>query len=121
MMWIQIIASIVILTILYNLITKFRHNKLSRFTFVAWLLFWLIALVIFWIPEITSYLAAALGIGRGVDLIIYISIVVIFYLIFKIYLYLNKLDSQITKVVRHFAINETKNNHESSQSSDHHS
>jgi small membrane protein len=120
-MLIQFVASIVIAIIIYSLIQKFRNDKLSRYVFLGWLLFWLIALVIFWIPEITSYLASILGIGRGADLIIYISVVVIFYLIFKIYLYLNKLESQITKVVRHFAINETKQNNDASKSSNNHS
>jgi hypothetical protein len=61
-------------------------------------------LVVFWQPATASYLANFLGIGRGADLIVYLSVVVIFYLLFKIFVRINKIEKEITKVVREDAI-----------------
>ena len=77
---------------------------MSVFGFVIWSVLWLVVLVVFWQPDTTTYLANFLGIGRGADLAIYLSIVAIFYLLFRIYVRLSKIESEITKVVRKDAI-----------------
>jgi hypothetical protein len=61
-------------------------------------------LLVFWQPESTSYLANILGVGRGADLIIYLSVIVIFYLLFRVFIRLNKIDSEITKITRKDAL-----------------
>lgn len=85
-----------------------QKNQMTLLGFLVWFFLWLAVLVVFWIPDSTSYLAAYLGIGRGADLVVYISIVAIFYLIFKIFVRLNKIEEDITKVVREEAIKNVK-------------
>ncbi|MEK7072456.1 MAG: DUF2304 domain-containing protein, partial [Patescibacteria group bacterium] len=67
----------------------------------SWLVIWLVAILIIWYPQTTTYLAARVGIGRGVDLVIYISIIVIFYLMFRLLLKIEQIEKQITKIVRY--------------------
>ena len=104
MIYLQILVTIFIVFILFKLFLQKQASKISLLSFIIWLLLWLVVLIVFWQPDTTSYLAAWLGIGRGADLAVYISIVAIFYLLFRIFVRLNKIESQITKVVREDSI-----------------
>jgi hypothetical protein len=55
-------------------------------------------------PDTTSLLAHLLGIGRGVDLIVYLSLLISFYLIFRLYVALARLEQAITALVRAIAL-----------------
>ncbi len=56
-------------------------------------------------------LARLFGVGRGVDLVIYISIPILFYLLFLLYLRVEELNRKLTKIVREDAVkNATKKN-----------
>lgn len=71
-----------------------------------WALLWAVALLIVWEPSTTDSLATQLGIGRGVDVILYSAITFLFFLIFKLHIKLSQIESQITKVVRDRALEE---------------
>jgi len=107
-MYLQIIITILVIIALSVIIKRKSENKLSLGQAATWFMMWLIVLIVFWYPESTSYLAAALGIGRGADLIIYASILVMFYMLFRMYLRMDKMNAEITKVVRKVGIEETK-------------
>jgi len=100
-MLIQFILIIVIILIVLRLIYKLKIKDIGIGQFFSWLLVWLIAIFIIWYPGFTTYLATRVGIGRGVDLVIYVSIIVIFYLMFKLLLKIEKIEKQITKIVRY--------------------
>ncbi len=59
-------------------------------------------------PGSTSLLASFLGIGRGTDLVIYISLAVIFFLIFRLNVKLEMVNRDLTKMVRHEALRDRK-------------
>jgi hypothetical protein len=103
-MWLQILITLFVVIVLFKLFKQRQADKISLSSFFAWLILWLIMLVVFWQPATASYLANFLGIGRGADLIVYLSVVVIFYLLFKIFVRINKIEKEITKVVREDAI-----------------
>lgn len=103
-MYLQILVTVFIVFILFKLFLQKQKNKISLLSFLIWFLLWLAVLLVFWLPDTTSYLAAWLGIGRGADLVVYLSILVIFYMIFKIFVRLNKIENEITRVVRDDAI-----------------
>lgn len=108
MMYLQVLVTIFVAFILFKLFVQKQKNKISLFSLIFWSMLWLAVLVVFWEPDTTSYLANILGIGRGADLVIYISILAIFYLMFRIFVRLNKIESEITKVVREDAINDVR-------------
>lgn len=105
-MLIQILLSIFILFAIIRLITRFKkiNSKISEF--LMWLCFWVIAVVAVWVPNFLTHVANLVGIGRGADLVLYVSVVLVFYLFFKIYIRLEKIERNITKVVRKEALKE---------------
>jgi hypothetical protein len=101
----QIFLSTIILFILVKTIVNLRREKLIDKTFYwLWIGFWLIVLFLIHFTGILSSLAHLLGIGRGVDLAVYTSIILIFYLLFMFFKRLNKIEKEITKIVRDIAM-----------------
>jgi len=83
---------------------RFKRGDIKFLTFLYWLIFWLVASVIVIVPDATFYFASKLGIGRGSDLIVYISLVMIFFLIFKIMATTEKHKKEITELTRIIAL-----------------
>ncbi|OGY89718.1 MAG: hypothetical protein A2927_00150 [Candidatus Komeilibacteria bacterium RIFCSPLOWO2_01_FULL_45_10] len=110
----QIIVSLFVMLIVFRLKKKFKDNSLKTSEFIAWLVLWLMVLVVFWLPQTTSYLALLFGIGRGVDLAVYLATLVIFYLVFRLYLKIDKQQKEITKIIRHLALKDEDKNHDQS-------
>ena len=108
MLYLQILVSLCIVIILFKLFKQRQASKISTKSFLLWIILWLIIAVVFWQPDTTSYLANLFGVQRGADLAIYVAIIVILYLLFRIFVRLNKIDSDITKLVREDAIKHAK-------------
>jgi hypothetical protein len=104
MIVLQITITVFIAAILLRLFRQRRNNRLSLGSFLVWFFLWLLVLIVFWQPDVSTYLAHILGIGRGADLVIYLAIIAIFYVLFRISIKINKIDSDITKLVRRDAL-----------------
>lgn len=109
-MLIQILAIIFVIFALWRVIAKYRRHELKPSEFSMWLIFWLAVGVAFFIPESLTKIANLLGIGRGADLVLYVAVVVVFYLMFRIFVRLEKMEKNITKVVRKYTIDDARNN-----------
>ena len=107
---IQILAIIFCLFAMWRVIAKFRRRELKVSEFLMWLIFWLSVAVAFITPESLTRLANILGIGRGADLVLYAAVVVVFYLMFRISIRLEKMERDITKAVRKNALSEEDRN-----------
>lgn len=85
----------------------FKKEKIIDKTFYFfWLGFWLVVLVLVNFTQILSYLAQLLGIGRGVDFAVYVSIIFIFNLLFVFFQKIKKIEKEITKIIREIALKE---------------
>lgn len=105
---IQVIIIIFALFALSRTILRFKDEQITTLEFIFWSLVWIIGSIIVLNPNSTFYLANLFGIQRGVDVIVYISIVILFYLIFRIYVKIEKLEQDLTKIVRELAIGKDK-------------
>lgn len=83
-----------------------RQNALSRTETFLWCALWFAGGIIVVLPEVTQLVAERLGVGRGVDAVVYVSIAALFYLVFRIFLRMDKLESDMTKLVREIALRE---------------
>ncbi len=100
----QILFSLFVLTAFFSVLKKRQEGLLGPKGSWFWFLFWLVAGVAVWWPDSTVILANALGIGRGSDLVLYVAMIVLFYLVFKLHIKLESVGRDITKVVRDKAI-----------------
>ena len=82
------------------------RNRITPRIGLGWILLWLAAAVAIAFPELLVWLANALGIGRGTDLVLYLFILAGFIAFFVTYLRFRRLEEEITKIVRHIAISE---------------
>ncbi len=79
---------------------NYRARRMPGSASFLWSLVWLSVAIVFWSPDIASRLALAVGIGRGADLIIYSAIIVLVYLVYRLFVRLERLEHTITKLTR---------------------
>jgi hypothetical protein len=72
----------------------------------AWSALWALGLAFVLFPDLTSIVASAVGVGRGVDVVVYAAIILLFYLVFRIYLRLDRMEREITVLVRQLSVDE---------------
>ncbi len=104
MIYTQLIITIFIVFALSRVLLRFREGKISYYSLFTWTFLWILAELIIWKPDATTHIAKVLGIGRGADLILYGSIVLLFYLIFRVYVKIEDLERQITQIARKIAL-----------------
>lgn len=114
---VQLILAIFLLFAVSRVYLRFREGTINLGAFLFWIGLWVLALFSIFCPDFTTYWAQLLGIGRGVDVILYISIALLFYLIFRINVMIENLHEEISKVVREVALKEEKKRPAKSRSS----
>ena len=101
----QIIALIIIAFFLSRLFWQKQKKQVNANEFIFWLIFWILAataiISLKWIDKLVANLGFS---GSGIDILFYIAVIILFYLIFKLRLRLVKIEKDITKLVRNIAI-----------------
>lgn len=104
------IIQLLLLTFVVGAITRVISWHIAReigtARMVFWTFFWLIAGIVIVFPALTSYFADLVGIGRGADLIIYVSLVVLFLAVFRLLVRVERLSREITMLTRREALSE---------------
>src|SRR3990167_8734470 len=85
-------------------IFQFKRGALT----IAWLLFW----ILFWfgtglvavLPQTTDVIARFVGVGRVADVVIYVSLTALFYFIFRLYIKIEQVESEVTHLVRKLSL-----------------
>lgn len=104
----QIVAlPLIALIVLATVIQISRRRLAARFGF-AWMVLWVAAAVSIADPEILVRAAHFLGIGRGADLVLYLSVIFSFLAFFITYLRFRRVEEQLTTIVRHIAIRDAE-------------
>ena len=101
---IQWLISLFALFAAYKAVTAFRASTIDRRKLLYWMMFWIVALFVIWLPQSTSTIASYLGVGRGVDVVLYVSIVVLFYSQFQLSRKVDRLERSLTDLVRALAL-----------------
>lgn len=103
-MIIQIGIAIFALIALIGVTVRLRKGMISRASFMLWLTLWISIAAVVWVPQVTNRIAGLLGVGRGADAVLYISIVVLFYIIFRLYGRLEHLEHQLSEMAKKIAL-----------------
>ena len=93
----------------------FIGGGLDRRKLLWWTAFWLAVAVVILLPQTATLLANLLGVGRGVDLALYISLVVLFYALFTMSRKVDRLEKSLTDLVREIALKNAKHDNRSGQ------
>lgn len=104
MLWFQVLASIFILFTLQRILSRYQDARIPKSEVLVWVIFWLVIASAVWWPRGTDILANALGISRGYELVVASSLALIFYLTFKLFSHVHKLEGQMTDLVRRLTI-----------------
>lgn len=104
MIFIQFLMTAFVLLVISRTILSFKKKKISFGNLLFWLGLWTSILIVVLLPKTTNFLAKMFGVWRGTDVAVYLSILLIFYLIFRIFVKLEKIESDITTIVRKIAL-----------------
>ena len=100
---IQILLITCIVLIAVYFFTRMRNSLLDLILLLT-LVGAAFAFILF--PDLTSTLAHKLGVGRGADLVFYLSIVIFWFVILKLYARIRRLESTVTELIRKDALKE---------------
>jgi len=105
----QISAIVIILFFIFRLLSQKKKKEISANEFVLWLVFWLLAAAAIIFLKKIDQLVAALGFsGSGINFLIYLAVLALFYLVFRLRLNLAKLDDNLTEITRQITLNGKK-------------
>src|SRR3972149_4459435 len=83
---------------------RFRSGDMSLGEFLFWLGIWGAIEAVVWIPKFLDEIAHQIGIGRGIDAVVYGPVVLLFYLVYRIYVKAEFIEHEITSLVRQIAL-----------------
>lgn len=101
---IQIFTIVLAVLILIKTVADFKKNKITLLVFLFWAILWLIIIAVATLSQVANFLDDVLGKGRGIDAVVYFSILLIFYILFRIVTKLEKIESNITAITRKIAL-----------------
>ena len=107
-MIIKIIIVGFVLVVLWRTFRRFKKTDITWRELVIWSIFWILVATAALVPQATDTIAKFIGVERGADLLVYLSIIVLFFVVFKIIVKLEKIDRDITKIVRNTALNKNR-------------
>ena len=88
-------------------VLRLKNGKMSLGMASLWILILLIVIWVSIFPDSTNIFANLTGIGRGLDLVLILGLIVGYYLIFKMYSMIENMDKEITLLVREIALQRT--------------
>ena len=98
---ILIIIAILTLAFIYH---RLRSKKTTPATFGLWIVAWIVVLFFAFNPNTSDPLAGLFVIGRGIDLLLIVGLLLSLYMNFRLYIKFDDLNQQINNLVREIAI-----------------
>ena len=109
-MLIQAVIILFALFVISRVISRYRVGDITGLELGIWLFFWLLVAAATFAPQRTDFVAQLVGVERGADLLVYLSVVTLFFILFKVLVSLEKIDRDITTIVRQTALKKKDNN-----------
>src|SRR5688500_936543 len=94
------------LFILLLLYLRFFRNRV--FNMLFFVVLFMLGIIFVINPDITTKIAEFVGVGRGVDLVIYLLLLVFFFLFIALFYKSRNIDKTLIELVRKIAIKEAK-------------
>ncbi len=104
----HIIVFVFILFAWSRAILRLRDHKISLGEFLFWTAIWGAVIATTLLPQTADTISNFFGISRPIDLAIYVSVILLLYLIFRLYVKHEQLEQELTKLVREIALRNPK-------------
>ena len=102
---VQIIVLLVLLYLFFKVYRDYSDGRLDWQGVVAWtIIITLFALIALFPIQLSGTIKRLLGLGRGLDALFVVSIGLLFFLVFDIYLRIDRTEREITELTRKVAI-----------------
>lgn len=102
-MLIKYLLIAVIVLIVLRVTRQFKRGGFNVREYILWLVVWLGGAFVIIRPQTATFVANLVGVGRGTDFMVYISVVVLFYLVFRVLIKQERVEREITRLVRSLA------------------
>jgi len=104
----QILAIIFALFAFSRAYLLFKNSKINWKEFVFWAIIWITIIVVSLSTQIMTLISESLGVERPVDAFVYLSIILLFYLVYRIYAKFDQVEHEITLLVRKISYKKKK-------------
>ncbi len=101
---IQIPLLLIILFALVKTVRRFREGRIRALDLTLWIALWVAGALAILFPDRSNDLAHALGVTRGADLVLYIAVVVLLYLVLQAHVRIEWVKGDITRMTRRLAL-----------------
>ena len=101
---IQFLLVAVIAVMAIHAISQKRRGDIGYPQLLVWLAIWAAGAIVVIFPDFASRLAGRFGVGRGADLVIYVSIPALFYAVFRLLIKTERLNRELTNLTRALAL-----------------
>lgn len=89
-------------------VLRFKDGKINTTELMLWTALWWGLTIVVARPETIAALSKIIGIQRPIDVFVYGSIIVLFYLAFKIIVKIDQIEQDISRIVRKEALEKPK-------------
>lgn len=105
---IRIIFLLFALFVLSRIWLRFRNNVIGVAGLISWSIVWISIIVLIFIPGKADFIAQKLGVAKGTDAFFALAIIILLYSVYRIYIKLDTIEKEITKIVRKNALKDSK-------------
>jgi hypothetical protein len=105
---VQIILTLGAFAAMHRLAAECRTAQIGWRRAAFWVLLWVTGLTIVWMPDLTTSFARLIGVTRGVDAVLYGSVLLLSYLVFRLYAALEAQDQVVTRLVSELALRDAR-------------
>lgn len=107
-MLLQIIVTVAVLFAASRVLLLLKSRSISKGMAALWTMVWIAVLVIVFWPQTLGWISDVLGVQRGVDAAVYVSTLLLFYLMFRTNAKIDNTERRITELVREMALKNEK-------------
>lgn len=101
---IQVIIIIFALFALSRAYFRLNDGKITKGEFALWTFVWISVVIVAFTPQVIITLSSLFGLGRGLDLAISISIILLLYLIFRAFVKIEEIEQDLTEITTKLTI-----------------
>jgi hypothetical protein len=102
----QIFATAFALFALSRVLLRFKAHQLAIRETLFWSVIWLGGILVLWVPATAEAISGTLGLNtrQPIDTLVYISIILLFYLAYRVHAKQEQTEQQVTQLVRQISL-----------------